>query len=86
MVTMITAMEIQTNGDDVKCAAYGSNIGLYSGMVELWHSDEMHKVMLSTEPIFLTKKEAINSMEDIVKQVRDIDLDNVFKPKSDEPK
>lgn len=79
MVTMITAMKIQANGDDVKCVAYGSKEGKYSGIVELWHGDDFHEVMLSTDPpTFDSKKAAVEHMEDIVKQVRDIDLDTVF--------
>jgi len=80
MVTMITAMKIQANGDDVKCVAYG-NGKKFAGIVELWHGEDMHEVMLSTDPVFLTRKEAVGSMEDIVKQVREIDLDDPFKQK-----
>jgi len=71
---MITAMKIQHNGDDVKCAAYGTKDGKYAGMVELWHGEDMHEVMLSTEPVFGSRKEAVDSMEDIVKQVRELEL------------
>jgi hypothetical protein len=75
-MNLITALEIQTNGDDVVCSVGGpaKDNGKYVGWIELWRDGVLHKPMLSTEPVFNTAKEAKEYMEDIVKQVRTLEL------------
>ena len=75
-MTLITALEIQTNGDDIRCAAGGPSTenGKYVGWISLWRGGNLHKEMLSTDAIFDTADEAKTYMESVVAKVRDTDL------------
>ena len=74
-ISRITAFEIQTNGDDIKCSAGGPSKvnGKYAGWIELWRDGELHKPILKTEPIFETAKEAESHMIGIVDEIRQME-------------
>ena len=75
-MTRITAFEIQSNGNNIKCSAHGpsNRNGKYAGLISLWRNRKLHKEMLSTESVFDTAKEAMKYMEGTVKAVRAMDL------------
>lgn len=74
-MTYITAAIIQTRGDDIVCTGAGpANNGKYSGFVELHADGEYDHLLLSSEPVYDSKLDAINEMLDFVKQVRETKL------------
>ena len=76
-MTRITAIIIQSRGDDIRCQAGGpaKDNGKYVGWITLYRGDEYDHELVSTEPIFNTEKDAVAHMEDLVKEVRAMDLD-----------
>ena len=79
-INRITAIEIQTNGDNIKCSAGGpaKENGKYVGWIELWRDGDLHKPMISTQPVFDTESEAIKAMENIVVEIRALDLKEIM--------
>ena len=78
-MTLITALEIQTNGDNVKCLAGGPDkTGKWTGWIYLYRDGDIHKAMLSTEAVFETEAEALTHMEDLVTEVRELDLAQIM--------
>jgi len=74
-MTLLTAMIIQTRGDDVVCAAGGpSKEGKYSGLVELHSNGDYDHLLLSSEPEYESALAAVNAMENVVRQVREAKL------------
>jgi hypothetical protein len=74
-VTMLTALIIQSRGDDVKCEYTGPDKdGMYTGWINLYRDEEYDHPLLDSGPTFKEKKIAIETMEGIVVQIREIDL------------
>jgi hypothetical protein len=74
-VSRITALIIQTRGKDVVCDVGGpSEEDKYYGLISLHRNGEFDHDLLSTEPIFNTKEQALIAMQDTVKQIRSITL------------
>jgi hypothetical protein len=75
----ITALEIHTNGGDIKCSAGGPDKnGKYTGWIELWRNGDLHKPMLSTQPVYDTEEEATRVMESIVSEVRALSIKEIM--------
>lgn len=72
-VSLITALEIQTNGDDIKCFSFSED-GKFVGSIGLWRDDRMHKLLLDTPAVYETQEIAIKAMENTVKEIRAMDL------------
>jgi hypothetical protein len=74
-MNLITALEIQTNGDNIVCDVGGpAKNGKFCGWISLFRDGDLHKHLLSTHPIFATAKEATEYVEKIVTDVRAMDL------------
>jgi len=74
-MTRLTAIEIRTNGDTIKCHASGPyNNGNFIGHVDLWRNGQLHKSLLHTRSIYTSKQEAIDTITQIVEEVRSISL------------
>ena len=74
-MTMLTAMIIQTRGEDIVCTAAGPSEGeKYSGYIELHTDGEYDHLLLSSEPVYDSKLDAVNDMLDVVKKVREAKL------------
>jgi len=74
-MTRITALEIQTNGEDIKCTASEKTTnGKHVGWIELYRNGELHKPLINTEAVYDSKKDAIRAMKEVVREVRKMDL------------
>lgn len=74
-ISLITALVIQTRGDDIRCEAVRDNkTGRWSGHVNLYRKGCFHATQLSSEPVFKSSKAAVEAMENAVKQVRAMKL------------
>jgi hypothetical protein len=77
-MNLLTALEIQGNGDNIRCEAGGPSTdnGKYVGWISLYRDGELHKHLLSSESIFESSKDAVQYMKNVVKEVREMKLDN----------
>jgi|GEM_PF-2549441 uncharacterized protein YjaZ len=75
-VTLINAMIIQGQGDNIVCEVYGQSreTGKWAGAINLYKKGFFHRTLISSDHIFDTKEEAVIYMEDVVKKVRLINL------------
>ena len=74
-ISMLTAMIIQSRGDDVKCEVAGPNKdGKYIGWINLYQDSEYDHALLDSGPAFDSKDAALEKMESVVKQIRNMDL------------
>jgi hypothetical protein len=74
-MTFLTAMTIQLRGEDIICTAAGpSEEGKYSGFIELHTDGEYDHLLISSNPVYDSKLDAVNGMLDVVKQVREAEL------------
>ena len=80
-MTRLTALEICTNGKDIKCTAGGPSKenGKYVGWIERWRDGNYHKPLLNSEAIYDTEKDAIKAMKEVVKEIQSKDPDEIFK-------
>ena len=76
-MNMITAMIIQSRGDDIVCSAGGptKDNGKWVGWITLYRDGEYDHELLSSQPVFDTKKDAVEYMKGVVKSVREMDLE-----------
>ena len=79
-ITAITVMTIQSRGKDVKCAAGGPDkeTGKYAGWISLYRNGEYDHDLLSTGPVYDTKKDAIKAMKKVVEEIRAVDLSKIM--------
>lgn len=74
-MTRLTALIIQSRGDDIVCTAGGPNKnGKFSGWIELYRNGEFDHALLSSEPVYTSEEVATEEMRKIVKQVRSAEL------------
>ncbi len=74
-MTRLTAMIIQTRGDDVKVDAGGpDDNGKWTGWINLYKAGEYDHALISTESIYNTREAAITAIEDVINKVKDLDL------------
>lgn len=80
MMNLLTVIEIQSNGGNIKCVATGPDASRkYSGWIELWRDGCFHKCLVSTNPIYASDADAIKGMEAIVTAVRKLDVSELIK-------
>jgi hypothetical protein len=74
-ITILTAMIIQTRGDDVKSLAGGPSAeGKYANYIYLFKEDgRPDHLMLSTKPYFNTSKEAVEFGNRTINNIRNSD-------------
>lgn len=79
MITNLTAAIIRNNGDDISCYAGGPVDGKYCGWICFNEDrgtfasggrDIRPRPLLSTEPIYDSREEAVDAMQKIVNEVR----------------
>lgn len=75
-IYLITAMTIQGQGDNIVCEPLGQHreTGKWAGVINLYKGGFFHTTLLSSEPIFSTREEAISEMKEVVRLVREMDL------------
>lgn len=78
-MTRLTAMIIQSRGDDIRCEILGEDkeTGKISGCIMLYNDDVAHTMLLSSPPIFNTSQECIEKMKQAVEEIRKLDLTKV---------
>ena len=79
-MTRLTAMIIQSRGDDVFCRATLSANDKYEGWICLYRNGRYDHDLLSTDAIYDTKKAAVEAMKDVVKEIRSMDLSRSHEP------
>lgn len=81
-MTRITALEICTNGDNIKCSGAGPSTenGKYVGWIEMWRDGDLHKTMLSSDAVYNSENEAEKAMQEIVDKIQKMDPDEIFNP------
>lgn len=78
-LSKLDAAVIQSRGDDIKCEAGGpSSEGKWSDWIMLYRRGEFDHPVVSTQPIFNSAEEAINRMEEVVREIRAMDSINPF--------
>ena len=75
-MSRLTALIIQTNGNNIKCDAAGPSPenGKYSGWINLWKRGAFHQPLLNSEPVYESEEKAIEAMKEVVKAVRAADV------------
>jgi hypothetical protein len=75
-MTVLTALIIQTRGKDIHCDAGGPDKTnkKYCGWLTLYNGDEYDHELVSTDPVFDTAEAAKKYMQDLVAEVRKMDL------------
>lgn len=75
MVTMLTAMIIQTRGDDVRVqTAKDPRTGKWAGFISLFNDGNFDHYLISTEAVFETEESAHADMSGLVEKIRGLDL------------
>ena len=69
-VSLRTALVIKGNGDNIKCEANMLTERLWSGAVVLYHGDVPHETLLTSTPVYESRKAAIAAMTDVVEEIR----------------
>jgi hypothetical protein len=75
-MTLYTALVIQNPSSDIRCEPYGQHkeTGKWSGAINLYHDGVFHTTLVSSEPTFESPEATVACMEDVVKQVKSLDL------------
>ena len=76
VMTLYTALVIQNPANDIRCEPYSQHkkTKKWAGAINLYHTESFHTTLLSSEPIFESSEAAVAYMEDVVKQVKALDL------------
>ncbi len=76
-VSMMSALIIQTRGDDVRCEAkLDQGTMQYVGWIMLYRGEHFDHPIIDTGPSFDTAEDALNYCQSLVKQIREMKLDN----------
>ena len=71
MVTKLTALIIQSRGDDIKCEILGqTKEGKVAGVINLYRDGEYDHALLSSEPIFDSDEQCLTKLNEIVSEIR----------------
>ena len=74
-MTLITALIIKSRGDDIKCsAAKDKNSKKWMGFISLYNDGYFHTHLLSSDPIYDSRKIAEDEMKKTVEYVREMEL------------
>ena len=76
-VSLINTMIIQSQGDNIVCEIYrrSKKTKKWAGAINLYKKSFFHRTLISSNPVFDTKKAAVTYMEEVVKKVREINLE-----------
>ncbi|MDR3245013.1 MAG: hypothetical protein LBT50_01110 [Prevotellaceae bacterium] len=76
-MTRLTALELATNyPDNILITSY-SNEGKFGILCYMTRNGEIHKLMISSEPVYESKEKAEETMHNIIKNVLN-DLEKYF--------
>lgn len=75
-MTLLTVLTIQEGGDNIRCEVLGQDrkTGKWAGAVNLYYEDNLHTPLLTSNAEYDSREAAVATMEDVVRQVRAIDL------------
>jgi hypothetical protein len=75
-ISRITALIIQTNGDNIRAEVQGqdSTTGKYTGCIAQYKNGERHTTLASSAPTFNNREEAITAMEALIEIISKHDL------------
>ncbi len=75
-ISQTTALMIKRNKKDIVCGFEGplKDIGKYTGWIQLHKIGTFHSEVLRTKAVFLSGKNAIAAMENIVKEIKQMEL------------
>ncbi len=77
-MTRLTAMIIQTRGDDVKVHVGKAENGLWGWSLDLYRGDEYDRLLLTAQCKHDDEKYARDEVEKFLKDVRECDLNKEF--------
>lgn len=85
-VSMITALTIQNNGDDIVCSSgEDKKSKKWKGFIHLYKEGRFHCELISTDPAFDSSQLAEQRMQKLVEDIRKLDLlTNASVPQKDE--
>lgn len=74
-MTLYTVLIIKSRGDDIKCSATrNKDSKKWAGFISLYNDGYFHTHLLSSEPIYGSRKEAVSKMKETVTYVREMEL------------
>ena len=75
-MTRYTAFVIQNPSNDIRCEPYSQHkkTKKWAGAINLYHDGFLHTTLVSSEATFESSEAAVAYMEDVVKQVKALDL------------
>jgi len=75
-ISLLTAITIQSNGDDIHCETAGSDeeSGKWAGAISLYRDGHLHTTLLSTKPTYKTRRTAVAAMKRLVAKIRAAEL------------
>jgi len=86
-ISLYTAVLIQNQGENIKCAAIKNKEAKWSGQIDFWKGASLHTTLISTNFNYDSKQEAIDDMQKIIATVREANLtEEVKKIKHSEQK
>lgn len=74
-ISLLTALTIKTNDDErIRCFYRYDGHEKYGGEISLWKDGEFHALLISTKYIYKSEQEALKSMNELVKDIRQMEL------------
>ena len=75
-MTLYTVLLIKNEENDIRCESYGRSKknDKWVGAINLYHDGFFHTTLISSDSVFKTENGAVAYMQEIVKQVRALDL------------
>lgn len=73
-ISLITAITIQNQGDAIRRKVLMCDLDMWMGCIWLFHGENPHQLLISTKAIFESEKLALENVEGLVRQIREIDL------------
>jgi len=75
-MTLYTILVIKDEENDIRCESYGRSKknNKWAGAINLYHGGFFHTTLISSDSVFKTEDGAVAYMQEIVKQVRALDL------------
>lgn len=75
-VSLLNALTIQGQGDNIVCEVYGQSEEnrKWAGAISLYKDGRFHITLISSRPVFDTAEKAVKFMESVVAEVRALDL------------
>lgn len=73
MISALTAIIIQTQGENIRCDAWQDNLNKqWVGVVDLYRDGNLHTTLLESGPLYGSREAAIQAMEEHVRKIREM--------------